>query len=279
MRKKLFIIVSLIIILMTNILSITVFAADDDESSGSFTLTMNATNSKVAPGGEVLITVKISSLKVGDSGISQFSAYLDYDTDVFEQLTESSVDGTDGWKPSYNVGTKKIQLYREKALKTDGEIMQISLKTKSDVEDGTQGKISFSSIFVSDSINEFSTQPISTSITVTSSTGPGAIGSGSNTPTNSQPIPLNIGVSTTPQNQIAQPVNNTVNNVVNNVVNNTVNNVVNNSSNEIEVVNEVDSDMPYTGADDDALIRIIVGVIFIGLVMYIKIEKMNKDIK
>lgn len=274
MGKKLFIVVSLIMILMTSILSISVFAADG-ESSGSFTLTMNATNSKVAPGGEVLITVKISSLNVGSSGISQFSAYLDYDTDVFEQLTESSVDGTDGWKPSYNVGTKKIQLYREKALKTDGEIMQISLKTKSDVEDGTQGKISFSSIFVSDSVNEFSTQPISTSITVTSNPGAGAVGSGTNTQTNTQPVPLNIGVNTTPQNQVEQPVNNTVNNVVNN----TVNNVVNNSSNEIEVVNEVESDMPYTGTDGDALIRIIIGVIFIGLVMYIKIEKMNKDIK
>ena len=274
MGKKLFIMVSLIMILMTSILSISVFAADGD-SDGSFTLTMNATNSKVAPGGEVLITVKISSLNVGDSGVSQFSAYLDYDTDIFEQLTESSIDGTDGWKPSYNVGTNKVQLYREKALKTDGEVMQISLKTKSDVEDGTSGKVSFSSIILSDSVNQYSTQPISTSITVTSNPGAGAVGSSSNTPTNSQPIPLNIGVSNTPENR-ALPLNNTVNNVVNNTTNNVV---VNNSSNEIEVVNEVDSDMPYTGTDGDALIRIIIGVIFIGLVMYIKIERMNKDIK
>ena len=50
------------------------------------------------------------------------------------------------------------------------------------------------------------------------------------------------------------------------------------ASNRIEVTNESDDDMPYTGPED-GLARIIIGVIFISLVIYIKIERMNRDIK
>lgn len=269
MGKK-FIVFSLIIILISSVLSVSVFAADGDDDH-KFTLIMNARSSKVVPGGEVLITVKISNLNVGNDGVSQFRSYLDYDTDVFEQITESSIDGIDGWKPSVSVGTGKIQIYRDKPLKTDGEIMQISLKVKAGVAEGTQTDVGINQIALSDSVNEYSTQPVSTSITVTNDTG----GIGAETPStpvsNQQPIPINISTPTPTQNNTVAPVNNQVNNVVNNTVNNT--------SNGIQVVNEVDSDMPYTGSDSGALARIIIGVIFIALVMYIKIERMNKEIK
>lgn len=272
MGKKL-VILSLILILITSVFSVSVFATDDNESSGngSYTVVMNAKNSKVTPGGEVLITVKISNLNVGNNGISQFRAQLGFDTDVFETLTESSIDGIDGWKPSYAVGTGKVQLYRDKPLTTDGEIMQISLKTKAGVADGTQGEVSITNIIASDSISEYNTSDVSTGITVTNTTS--GIGGSENEVQNSAPIPLNFAVATPTTNEVE---NETENEVVNNTVNNTA---VNNTSNRIEVVNEVDSDIPYTGSESGALIRIIIGVIFIALVMYIKIERMNKDIR
>ena len=274
MRKRFLIVILLLMVLFTSILSVNAFAAD---SNYSYVVSMTANNTKVAPGNEVSITVKVSNLNVGDDGINSFSAYLAYDTNVFEPLTESSVDGLDGWKPSYTVGTGKIQLYRDKFLKTDGEIMEISLKTKSDVSVGTQGAVKLSTIIVSNSIDEITTpKDVSTSITISS----GDSGSSEVIPpvvTNSTPTPLNI----TPTNNTQQPTDITPTNSIvpiNNVTDNEVNNVENQQTN-IQVVNESENDMPYTGTDSNALARIIIGVIFIALVMYIKIERMNKDIK
>lgn len=259
MRSKI-LILSLIIILILGLLPVTSIAA-----TYSFTTSMTAKNSKVTAGSEVLITVKLSNLNVGDNGINSFSAYLSYDTDVFETLTDSSVDGTNGWVPSYTPGTGKVQLYRQTFLKTDEEIMQISLKTKTDLEDGVQGEVKLSTIIVSNSVDEIMASPVSTSITIGDPEAGDPVETNPNNTVTIKPPTTNI----VPQN-IAKPENNTT---IIPIENNTTQN------NTIEVVNESDSDMPYTGTDSNALAKIIVGVIFIGLVLYIKIERMNRDIK
>ena len=88
-------------------------------------------------------------------------------------------------------------------------------------------------------------------------------------------IPLNttplIPENTAPTNN-STPVNNST------LLLPTTNNT-SNTTNEIPVVNEADSDIPYTGSESGALARIIVGVIFISLVIYIKMERINKDMK
>lgn len=272
-KKRFLIVILLIMFLVTSILSVNVSAAD---SNYSFTVTMTANNTKVEPGSEVLVAVKVSNLNAGDNGINGFSAILSYDTDLFEPLTESSVDGVDGWKASYE--KSKVQLYKDKYQKTDGEIMQISLKTKADVAVGTQGDIKLSTIKASNSVDEIGTKDVSTSITIGNGNDSGTVIPINNTPTNN-PIPIqpNNNTPQTPVNIV--PTNNSI--VRNTTTDNVVDDLSNetNTSNGIQVVNESDDDMPYTGTDSDALARIIIGVIFIALVMYIKIERMNKDIK
>lgn len=268
--KKKFLILSLIMVLIISLLSVTATAADNF----SFTVSMTASNSKVEAGSEVLVTVKISNLNVGDTGINSFSAYLSYDTEVFETLTDSSVDGINGWVPSYTTGTGKVSLYRRTFLKTDEEIMQITLKTKSDVAEGTQGEVKLSTIIVSNSVDETGTPPVSTMITIGSGTtgGDGIVepddNANTNTNTNSTLIPP-LSINTT--NNIVPTNNSSV------IPLNT--NTGNTQNQSPMVANESDTDMPYTGTESNALARIIIGVIFIGLVMYIKLERMNRDIK
>ena len=272
-KKRFLIVILLIMFLVTSILSVNVSAAD---SNYSFTVTMTANNTKVEPGSEVLVAVKVSNLNAGDNGINGFSAILSYDTDLFEPLTESSVDGVDGWKASYE--KSKVQLYKDKYQKTDGEIMQISLKTKADVAVGTQGDIKLSTIKASNSVDEIGTKDVSTSITIGNGNDSGTVIPINNTPTNNTiPIQPNNNTPQTPVNIV--PTNNSI--VRNTTTDNVVDDLSNetNTSNGIQVVNESDDDMPYTGTDSDALARIIIGVICISLVMYIKIERMNKEIK
>ncbi len=265
--KKKFLILSLVIILILGMLPITAFA----DTKYSLNATMTANNSRVEAGSEVLIVVKLSQLNVPETGINDFTAYLGYDSNVFETINESSIDGVDGWKPEYTPGTTKIHLYRDTFLKTDGEIMQISLKTKEGLEDGTQGKVTLTTIIVSDGLNQINATNISATIMVGSESSGGSVGQ----PQTNSLIPLNttplIPENTAPTNN-STPVNNST------LLLPTTNNT-SNTTNEIPVVNEADSDIPYTGSESGALARIIVGVIFISLVIYIKMERINKDMK
>ena len=278
--KKKFLILSLIMIVIISLLSVFTSAA---QTQYSYTVSMTAKNSRVTSGSEVLITVKISNLNVGENGISSFTAYLSYDDKVFETLTDSSVDGMNGWVANYTTGTGKVNLYRRTFLKTDEEIMQISLKTKADLTDGTQGEVKLSTIIVSDGGDEFMTSPVSTSITIgTASTVDPVDPNPSNTVN-----PISLNVTTVNQANAITPANNTavitpingLNTITTNTTNTNTAPIANSSNrNGIKIANESGT-VPYTGTDSNGLAKIIIGVIFIGLVLYIKIQRMDKEIR
>ena len=112
---------------------------------------------------------------------------------------------------------------------------------------------------------------MSTSITIGSGTSPDPViitPTTNTVPTNTTPQPVNI---VTPVNNppAKQPANGS-----------TVIFPINNTANvQTPVANSADSDMPYTGTDSGALARIIIGVIFIALVIYIKIQRMDREIR
>lgn len=260
MKKKI-LILSLIIMLIISFIPVVSSAANY-----SFTVSMTAKNAKVSSGSGVIITVKLSNLNVGENGINSFSAYLSYDTDIFEPLTDSSIDGLNGWVPSYTTGTGKVSLYRPTFLKSDEEIMTIELKTKSGLADGTQGEVKLSTIKVSNSSDEITASPVSTNITIGTESTQVPV---ENVVTPIPITPENI-VTPTPAVNNTLPVNNT------SVVNKVANNV---TTNKVQVVNKSNNDMPYTGTDSNSLAKIIIGIICLSLVIYLKIERMDKDIK
>jgi hypothetical protein len=253
------------------ILSISVLTVK--ASALSFTTTMTASNQKVTSATEVIITVKVSNLDVGDNGINSFSANLYYDSDVFETTTDSSVEGLNGWKAAYAPGTGKLTLQKSSFVKSDEEIMQISLKTKGGLSDNTQGEVKLSQIIASNSVDEISANSVSTTITIASASSSINI------------IPVDNTVNTTNNTVEITPENNTVSITPINTTNNTNNtnnatNITNNinTTNNITNDNTVSNNMPYTGSESSSLSKIIIGIILIAMVAYIKIERM-KDIK
>ncbi|MBR2289968.1 MAG: hypothetical protein IJ867_05085 [Clostridia bacterium] len=277
--KKKFLILSLVVLLILSLLSVVTEAY-------SFAPTMTAKPTRVSAGDEVLVTVRLSNMNVPENGISSFSAYLSYDTEFFETLTDSSIDGMNGWIPNYTTGTGKVSLYKRTFLKTDEDIMQITLKTKAGLADGTQGEIKLSTIIISDGTDEIMASPISTSITIGSGTVEPDVNPNGNT--TATPIPIETNTTPTPATNILPTTNATPTPAENNTTNEANNNATvllptNNTNtqnqNGIRVANEAESDIPYTGTDSNALARIIIGVIFIGLVLYIKIQRMDKEIR
>lgn len=255
MRKKIISILLIMMILIATICQVV--------NALSFTVTMEHKENAVPESTEFAVTIKVSNLDVGDNGINTLSGVLKYDTDIFETINDSNIEGLNRWVPTYDFSTGEIKLTKNTYVSSSQEVLKISFKTKSGVT-GKTGTISLSNIVGSDTENDIVASDISTTITV-----------GENADNNINVVDNNKGeISTVTGNSINN--NEVSNNASNNTANNTVNNAANNTTNK--VTNNSVSEVPYTGVDD-TIVPVIIAIIAVALVFYIKIEKINNDLK
>lgn len=223
-----------------------------------FSTTLTASSNTVTPSGEVMITIAVKNLNVGDEGISGFSANFIYDTNVFETVTDSNMSCVNNWTSTYSSGTNTITLKKNSFVNKDEDMLQITLKVKPNLAEGTKGTVTLTKISVSNSETNINGNDVSTTITV-----------GKNTtiqiPDNNT---ANNGSGT---NKVILTNNNVTNNTPAPRNENTNQEVPNNNTNTSE------KKLPYTGPEGNAMIEIILGVVLISLFIYIKIEKMNED--
>lgn len=252
------------VILIVFILIFSLFVINAKAAELTFTTTMTPSSTTVSEGTEVVVTVSVSNLNVGDSGINAFTAYLSYDSDVFETLTDSSVEGLNSWSSTYTASSGQILLTKNSFVNTDEEIMQITLKVRDGVEVDTEGTVSLTGIVVSNSESEVSGDTVSTTITVGTGT---SSDNTNNTNTTGNPIIINPTTNNTNTANEENTANTNANTNTENSSSYNVSNLNTNSSND---------DIPYTGPVGDAFIKIILGVVLIALVIYIKIRKMDE---
>ena len=103
MKKKINLVI-LFTILLIGLMVTSVFAF-------SFTASLTPSATTVAPGKELIVTLKVSNIDAGDKGLSAISGVLIYDTSAFEAVTESSIDELNGWTVTYTASTGKITAY------------------------------------------------------------------------------------------------------------------------------------------------------------------------
>ena len=252
MKKKLAIISLMLILVITSLVT-TVNA-----SSFSATLTPNKTT--VPESNEFVVTVRISNLDVGTTGINIFEGVLSYSTQVFETLSDNSIEGNNGWQPTYNKENGKLMLYKQGFLNEDADIVQITFKIKTGVT-GKSGDIKLTDIQASNTGETITAAPISTKITIGSAPSGNEIGNNSNQPTNTNKAP----------NQIQQRNTNT--NTSGNIVRNIVNNTNTNTNTRKNTVYE--DDIPYTGASDNIMVAIFVVLVIAGI-SYFKYESIKE---
>ena len=159
MEKK-FLKIAIIMVLL-------VFVYASVASALSFTATMTPSSSTVPQSTEFTVAVKVSNLDVGANGINSLSGYLKYDEGVFEKIGSASIDGMNGWSPSYNPDNEgKITLTKTSFVNSEESVFQITFKTKSELDDGRKGQIQFTNIMASNSASEINASDISISITI-----------------------------------------------------------------------------------------------------------------
>lgn len=251
MKKKLAIISLMLILVITSLVTTV--------SASSFSASLTPNKTTVPESNEFVVTVRISNLDVGTTGINIFEGVLSYSTQVFETLSDNSIEGNNGWQPTYNKENGKLMLYKQGFLNEDADVVQITFKTKTGVT-GKSGEIKLTDIKASNTGETIEAAPISTKITI------GSAPSGNETG--------NISNQTTNTNKIANrilPTNNTSGNITRNIVNNNTTTPTN--TNKTNTVYE--DDIPYTGASDN-IMRAIFVVLVIAGISYFKYESIKE---
>lgn len=222
----------------------------------SLTVAMEVTNTTVPEKTEFTVKVKVANLDVGQNGINSINAILKYDDAVFEAVSESSIEGMNGWEAKYDNNSKKITLTKQSFVKTEEEVFNLTLKTKEGVS-GKEGIVELKEINAQNSDSTITATDVSVTINV------GQVSGNTANTTNTGNTQSLIAISNKANNTSTNT--NTSNNVANNAVNNT----------ETEPTN---TSIPATGVQD-GITFLIFGAIILAIIVYIRIELINREIK
>ena len=125
MKKSIAItLIALIILIFTNIPSYAL----------GFIVGVTPDKTTVSPGGTVEITISVNNMNIGGDGMKVFAGILDYDTNIFEEVTAKDITGLNDWTVSYETENKKLLLDRKDFITDDAELCKITLKVKDGVE-------------------------------------------------------------------------------------------------------------------------------------------------
>lgn len=243
-------------------------------SALSFTPTIAASKQTVPEQQEFTVTIKVSNLDVGANGINVLEGTISYDTAIFETITESSIEGLNSWQMEYDESSKKIKAVKTTFVKTEEQVFQITLKTKSGVT-GKEGIVAFSNVSASNSESKISANDVSTTIKVGTETEPtptpisinSLINVTTNTTTNTNTT-ANTATNTNTNTKINSIINST-NTTNNRVTNNTINNKVNgtNTAGSNYNTNSSNQNIAYAGVED-GIVKLIFGIVIIAVLAF-----------
>ena len=126
--------------------------------ASSFNFNTSASASTLKPGDTVVISLNISNIDVGESGINTIEAVLEYDENVFEPVLPTNFAGLNNWSITYNneEGENKgkfVAVIVQEGVTEDQAIGNLTLKVKSEVEDQSTN-VTFKNIKTNDGENE-----------------------------------------------------------------------------------------------------------------------------
>lgn len=255
MKKKIAVIMIMLVLVAMSITTTV--------NASSFLATMTPNRTVVAESNEVVVTIRVSNLDVGTTGINTFEGVLSYSPQIFETINSDSIEGNNGWQPTYNQENGKIMLYKQGFLNEDANIVQITFKTKTNVT-GKTGDIRLSDIKASNTAETIEANSISTRITVGTQGSEDNTNTNTNKNTNAQPVNIipkannantntNVNTNTSPSTPYVNSMNNT------------------NKNNTVEEK----EDIPYTGTSDN-IMRAIFVVLVVAGISYFKYESIKE---
>ncbi len=232
-------IVVLFLILSVIVLPTMVSATTDE--TGGFSMNMATNEAILNRGEEVIITISLQDVTNGGEGINVFKATLDYDKNIFEEISVGSTNISEnitplnGWGAIiYNPDNQQFVTERADFIQ-QGNILQIKLKVKSDAAYGNTTVTLNTPLAATQTDQEVSATPKS--------------------------VTLQIQQQSEPDPNSAQNNTNGINNIP------SLNNSTNNSTSNV-----IDGKLPQTGAGDFIIIPIII-LLINAIIVFIKYRK------
>ena len=127
MKKSIIKIVSTIVLFIVMVITMrTVTYAENNTYSATISLT---SDSKLNQGETVVVNVSISNIVAGE-GIDALTAKINYDTNIFEELTTDSIKSTTNWVPTYAPASGKMSALKNARITSNETMFTITLKVK-----------------------------------------------------------------------------------------------------------------------------------------------------
>lgn len=223
---------------------IKVNAADTTTPEASFKFNVTASTSELKAGEEVTLTLGISNINVGETGINTLQGKLTYDENIFEKVTSSSIASQNNWTITYNdEATEKkgtfLAVILSDGVKENQTIGTIKLKVKENVTAGST-QIKFTEVSSSDGTTIVKETDKTISLTIKGE-------------------------------EIIEPTTNTTTNTTN-TTNGTI---IGNKTNNINT--SANKNLPKTGSVDTYLVVAATILVLAGIVAFINYQKNNTD--
>lgn len=138
--------------LVTFIITILILMASITTVQGlSFAVKITPSTPNVEKGSTVTLVLSVANLDVGANGLNTFLATMEYDQTVFDIATSNNIKALNGWdSPTYNAGNGKILTTKGSFVKTESDVIEITLTAKSTAKTGST-TVTFKNIEASNS--------------------------------------------------------------------------------------------------------------------------------
>lgn len=279
------------IVVFIAIMILTVSTVVNAETGENYSVRMSLTsNSKLNAGDTVTVSVNLTSVNAGN-GIDTITAELNYDTNVFEEISSSNFTASNGWKtPSYAASSKMLTVQKDSKVKSAETIFTISLKAKNPINtnsttislkeitasggritDGGTGDITVNNTSVTINKNQNATSntenPTNNGNTNSGNTNSGNTNTGSTNTGNTNTGSTTTGSTTT---------NNTTSG--NTVTSNTTADNTNKTTILKDSTATKDTSLPKAGLEQHKIILISV-ILIAGMFSYALYKRISKDVK
>ena len=107
---------------------------------------------------EIVITLNVSDINMGQNGINTLEGTINYDTSIFEEITNSSIQELNNWSVTYNdesstLNGKFLAVNLSSGITEDMGIFTVAFKIRDDIEEVKNTKIEFKDITSNDGTN------------------------------------------------------------------------------------------------------------------------------
>ena len=116
-------------ILLISLLILSIISITGSVSAFSVEMKLES-SSKIKPGNTIEVMLKISNIDAGN-GINAIGATLEYDKNVFDEVTQDSFVGVNSWSiGSYSTETQILTILRSSKVNTASDILKLTLRVK-----------------------------------------------------------------------------------------------------------------------------------------------------